>query len=87
MSDNNLQVNGVNGSCSSEDETPLDTQAVPTNGDELEPPKEEERTLTDHLNKRLLESFLTRLQEGSVAMPQNSADEEIIDEDSFDNDK
>lgn len=29
-------------------------------------PKEEERTLTDHLNKKLLESFLSRMEEGTT---------------------
>ena len=32
-------------------------------------PQEEERTLTDHLNKRLLESFLARLDSGSMQLP------------------
>ena len=31
--------------------------------------KKEERTLTDHLNKKLLESFLNRLEDGSVSFP------------------
>ena len=40
------------------------------NGEETEPqPQEEERTLTDHLNKRLLESFLARLDSGSMQVP------------------
>lgn len=34
-----------------------------------EEPREEERTLTDHLNKRLLESFLARLDSGSMELP------------------
>ena len=34
-----------------------------------EPQEEEERTLTDHLNKRLLESFLARLDSGSMQLP------------------
>ena len=37
-------------------------------GEEAEP-QEEERTLTDHLNKRLLESFLARLDSGSMQLP------------------
>ena len=32
-------------------------------------PQEEERTLTDHLNKRLLESFLARLDSGGMQLP------------------
>ena len=31
--------------------------------------KEEERTLTDHLNKRLLESFLARMEAGTTGFP------------------
>ena len=38
------------------------------NAEELQP-QEEERTLTDHLNKRLLESFLARLDSGSMQLP------------------
>lgn len=65
--------------------TPTDANPVPVvNGDsgpvvngvggenavDLEPePQEEERTLTDHLNKRLLESFLARLDSGSMQLP------------------
>ena len=33
--------------------------------------KEEERTLTDHLNKKLLSSFLARLDSGDVQFPSN----------------
>lgn len=29
----------------------------------------EDRTLTDHLNKKLLESFLARLKDGSMQCP------------------
>lgn len=32
-------------------------------------PPEVEKTLTDHLNKRLLESFLNRLDSGSMDLP------------------
>ena len=42
----------------------------PVNGQvavgEPEPGQEEERTLTDHLNKKLLESFLERLDSGNM---------------------
>ena len=31
--------------------------------------KEEERTLTDHLNKKLLESFLARMDAGTTGFP------------------
>ena len=37
-------------------------------------PKEEDRTLTDHLNKKLLQSFLARLEDGSMQFP--AGDEE-----------
>ena len=33
------------------------------------PPQEQEKTLTDHLNKRLLQSFLDRLDAGGVDLP------------------
>ena len=33
------------------------------------PPQEQEKTLTDHLNKRLLASFLNRLDNGQVDLP------------------
>ena len=33
------------------------------------PPQEQETTLTDHLNKKLLESFLNRLDTGAVDLP------------------
>ena len=32
-------------------------------------PQEEERTLTDHLNKKLLQSFLDRLESGNMQFP------------------
>lgn len=31
--------------------------------------KDEERTLTDHLNKRLLENFLARMEAGTTGFP------------------
>ena len=45
--------------------------------------KEEERTLTDHLNKRLLESFLARMEAGTTGfphLPQSQSKEEEQDE-------
>ncbi len=39
---------------------------MPVDNPELENPKEEERTLTDHLNKKLLESFLSRIDAGTT---------------------
>lgn len=41
--------------------------------------KEEERTLTDHLNKKLLENFLARMDAGTTGfpnLPQPQAQEE-----------
>lgn len=43
---------------------------MPVDNPELENPrKEEERTLTDHLNKKLLESFLSRIDAGTTGFP------------------
>ena len=70
-----VQQNGINGS-SDEETSPSTHEPVPT-----EPPQEEERTLTDHLNKKLLESFLTRLQQGTIELPQKT--DEDSDEDAF----
>ena len=54
--------------------------------DEAEPGKkrvEEERTLTDHLNKRLLSSFLDKLNERDLALPGvQRLDCAVADEDS-----
>lgn len=36
------------------------------------PPQEQEKTLTDHLNKKLLESFLNRLETGRMDLPSGS---------------
>ena len=74
--------NGINGSSSSDDEAPShQREPIPA------APQEEERTLTDHLNKRLLQSFLTRLEEGGFVLPQNTTptEERDKDEDSFEN--
>ena len=49
-------------------EEPVDLNMQPA-----EPqPKEQEKTLTDHLNKRLLESFLGRLDAGGMGLPQGA---------------
>ena len=50
---------------SSGDGEPVDLNMVPVEP----PPQEQEKTLTDHLNKRLLESFLNRLDMGRVDLP------------------
>lgn len=56
--------------------------------DNPEPEKEEERTLTDHLNKKLLESLLSRMDAGTTQFklpPQQAQDQEPQDrEDGFD---
>lgn len=49
--------------------------------DELEPKPEHERTLTDHLNKKLLESFLSRLDTGSMTFPDQTNSEQELEED------
>ncbi len=60
-------------------EEPMQTEEVPTQPREIveaeedEPRPEEERNLTDHLNKRLLESFLTRLDSGAMQFPPATA--------------
>lgn len=36
-------------------------------------PQEQEKTLTDHLNKKLLQSFLNRLDAGGMGLPQGVA--------------
>jgi len=48
---------------SEESKMPVDSPS-PVNSE-----KEEERTLTDHLNKRLLESFLARIDAGTTGFP------------------
>ena len=42
---------------------------VPVSGSGEPEPQEEERTLTDHLNKKLLSSFLRKLDSGAVQFP------------------
>lgn len=56
-----LTENGFSHSSGSDEETP-----------ELNEQKQEERTLTDHLNKKLLESFLKNLDDGTVSFPDSS---------------
>ena len=45
---------------------PPGPQAIP----EPEPEPEVEKTLTDHLNKKLLQSFMQRLESGNMQFPQ-----------------
>ena len=66
-------INGENG--------PLVNGVV---GEEVEQVQEEERTLTDHLNKRLLESFLARLESGSMQLPPGARATDPVEEDSDD---
>ena len=66
-------VNGVDG--------PLVNGGV---GEEAEPVQEEERTLTDHLNKRLLESFLARLDSGSMQLPPGARATDSVEEENSD---
>lgn len=56
------------------------------NPDQENSGKEEERTLTDHLNKKLLESFLVRMEAGSTGfpnLPQPQQPQELEDEQEF----
>ena len=53
------------------------------NDNDVDGPREEDRTLTDHLNKKLLQSFLARLEDGSVQFP--AGNEEQNGEDEWDN--
>ena len=46
-----------------------------TFGDQIATERSEEPTLTDRLNKKLLQSFLNRLDEGSFQVRLNSATE------------
>lgn len=85
------------GSCSSE---PASGSEEPVHGQNNEalaaepliigqPGQEEEKTLTDHLNKKLLESFLTRLDSGNMQLPQGAraADPvELEEDDDFETD-
>lgn len=53
-----------------ESETRKIEQEMPVeNPDPRNPAKEEERTLTDHLNKKLLKSFLARMEAGTAGVP------------------
>ena len=64
---------------------------VPEPGVEAEEPAEpqpqpEERTLTDHLNKKLLESFMSKLESGGLELPpgaQGPMEEEGEDDQEF----
>ena len=47
-----------------------ETNKMPVDNPDLEnTEKEEEKTLTDHLNKKLLESFLARIDAGTTGFP------------------
>jgi hypothetical protein len=75
-----------NGFLSSGDET--ETSSESSEVLPVEEEKEEERTLTDHLNKRLLESFLNRLDSGSIPAPPLTPHQDNNDIDnSFDDDE
>lgn len=52
---------------SSDEPEKRETDTMPI--DSPQTPKEEERTLTDHLNKKLLESFLARMDAGTTGFP------------------
>lgn len=46
-----------------------------------DPAQEQEKTLTDHLNKKLLQSFMLRLDAGSVSFPPDVGYKEEIEDD------
>lgn len=75
--------NGINGISSSSDDDSSTASSIDTI-ESVDAPKEEEKTLTDHLNKRLLESFLGRLEQGTFQVPVSTT-EENEDDDSFEN--
>lgn len=70
----NVTENGFSNGISSSDEESSTSTTVDTI-ESVDAPKEEEKTLTDHLNKRLLESFLSRLEEGSFKVPVDTSEE------------
>lgn len=54
----------------SESSKEAESEKMPVDNPELENPgKEEEKSLTDHLNKKLLESFLSRMDAGTTGFP------------------
>jgi hypothetical protein len=61
---------------------------MPVANPELENPTgKEERTLTDHLNKKLLESFLSRMDAGTTGfpnLPKQSPKEQASENEDFD---
>ena len=54
--------------------------------EEEEPQPEQERTLTDHLNKKLLESFLSRLDSGNMSFPPQTTGQPSENSDEFNDD-
>ena len=68
-SDNGQEQQPVEHNGPAQQQQPAPVAAVNVEGGEPEPQQEEERTLTDHLNKKLLESFLERLDSGSMQLP------------------
>ncbi len=76
------EVNGVEENEKAPEKGAVDSMPI----DNPETAKEEEITLTDHLNKKLLESFLARIDAGTTgfpnlpqAQPQTVEDEEPSD--------
>ena len=65
------------------DDPPAELQVDPALESGEPEPQEEERTLTDHLNRKLLSSFLSKLDSGAIQFPagvQGPAVEEEEDE-------
>lgn len=63
---------------SNQSEEVMDVEVVdqgppcPQANHDAEPDTEEERTLTDHLNKKLLQAFLQRIESGTMQLPEGA---------------
>jgi len=68
----------------SSDNSPEDVQSkVDQTVEEVEPKPKQEPTLTDHLNKKLLSSFLSRLDSGAMNFPPQTNTQDKCEEDDF----
>lgn len=74
---------------SNQSEEVMDVEVVdrgppcPQANHDAEPDTEEERTLTDHLNKKLLQAFLQRIESGTMQLPEG-AQGTVEEENEFD---
>lgn len=77
------RMSGLSLSHRSPQSADAEAEAVESDREVANEPVEEERTLTDHLNKRLLSSFLEKLNERDLALPGvQRLDCAVADEDS-----